>query len=162
MKWKSLDVLINNAGVCFRSVAEQMDAKSELEQMQTNYLGPMMLIRKVLPTMRENGRGKIINVSSAAGLLGMPTMGSYSASKHALEGASESLWHELRPFGINVTVVRTSKSILAEKVSGPFSDFYYYMAKFISMLMGRSDSTSASIAIRIREIIKTSYTLKII
>ncbi len=169
LKWKGIDILINNAGICFRSVTEHMDSIAELEQMQTNYLGPMTLIRFVLPSMRENGRGKIINISSASGLIGMPTMGSYSASKHALEGASEALWHELKPFGIDVSIVRpgfinsdghkrtlhTSKGNLAALVDGPFADCYLSMVGFISYLMARSSSTPKSIAEKIQQIIKT-------
>ncbi|MCB0321357.1 MAG: SDR family NAD(P)-dependent oxidoreductase, partial [Bdellovibrionales bacterium] len=90
-----VDVLINNAGISFRSAVEQMNRDEEALQMQTNYFGPMTLIRSLLPYMREHGQGKIINISSVAGMMAMPTMGSYSASKFALEGASEALWYEL-------------------------------------------------------------------
>ena len=104
--WKGIDVLINNAAVSYRSVVEHMDKESEIHQINTNYLGPMALIRLVLPMMREKGHGLIINVSSVSGMLAMPTMASYSASKHALEGASEALWYEMKPFGINVSLIQ--------------------------------------------------------
>lgn len=168
-KWGKIDVLINNAGVCYRSVVEQMDLESEEIQMKTNYLGPMALIRQVVSVMRENGRGKIINVSSVSGVMGMPTMGSYSASKHAIEGASESLWYELKPFGINVSVVRPgfinneghahvaagNKAKIAEQLSGPYADFYVFMKPFVSTLMRISPQTSNAIADKIMKVVKT-------
>lgn len=177
-KWGSVDVLINNAGICYRSVTEQMDFDSEMLQMKTNFLGPMAIIRTVIPVMRENGRGKIINVSSVSGVLGMPTMGSYSASKHALEGASESLWYELKPFGINVTLVRpgfinseghthvcvSKKAQLAEKLKGPYHDFYSFMRPFVARLMKLSRSTSEDIANEIIKVIQTqnpSYSVNV-
>lgn len=167
-KWGSIDILINNAGVCYRTVTEQMDFNSEMIQMQTNYLGPMALIRHVIPVMRENGRGKIINISSVSGMLGMPTMGSYSASKHALEGASESLWYELKPFGISVSLVRpgfinsdghrhilvSHKAKLAEKLRGPYADFYSFMRPFVGRLMNLSMSTSENVAKHVIHLIK--------
>ena len=167
--WGSIDVLINNAGISFRTVTEHMDAESERLQMQTNYLGPMAIIRATIPAMRESGRGKIINVSSVSGILGMPTMGSYSASKHALEGASESLWFEMKPLGISVSVLRPGfinssghqhvvvarKAQIAEKYKGPYADFYSFMRPFVSMLMNFSPATSESLAKEILKIIKT-------
>ena len=105
-EWGAVNILINNAGISYRAVIEHMDDESEFNQMNTNYLGPMALTRLVLPGMRRRGRGKIINISSVSGMLAMPTMGSYSASKYALEGASESLWYELKPLGIRVSLVQ--------------------------------------------------------
>lgn len=167
-RWGRLDVLINNAGICFRTVVEQMDRESEMDQLQVNYLGPMTLSRLVIPFMRERGRGKIINVSSVSGILGMPTMASYSASKHALEGASESLWYELKPMGINVCVVRPGfinsdgythvklapKGSLSEKLNGPYADFYQFMSPFVSRLMRSSMDTSESVANKILQMIQ--------
>ncbi len=105
-RWGGVDVLVNNAGLSFRSVLEHMTEADLLQQMATNYLGPMELTRLVLPHMRRQHFGKIVNVSSVGGMTAMPTMSAYSASKFALEGASESLWYEVRPFGIFVTLVR--------------------------------------------------------
>lgn len=90
-KWGGVNVLINCAGISHRSVMEHMSEEDEHRQMETNYFGPIALIRAVFPFMREQGRGKIINVSSVSGILAMPTMASYTASKYALEGASEAL-----------------------------------------------------------------------
>lgn len=166
LKWDGVNVLINNAGVSYRAVVEHMSAVEEQHQFDTNYFGPVGLIRAVLPFMRKKGRGKIINVSSLSGMLAMPTMGSYSASKYALEGISESLWYEVRPLGINVSLIQPgfvrSKSFLNVRystTSGPehggeglYADYYRYMTPFIERLMGLSLTTPADVA---RRILKT-------
>lgn len=167
--WKSIDILINNAAVSYRSVVEHMDEESEMHQLNTNYLGPMSLIRLVLPSMREKGRGKIINISSVSGMMAMPTMASYSASKHALEGASEALWYEMKPFGINVSLVQpgfiqsdsyqkvyfSKKAQLSEALDGPYADFYKHITPFIENIMKKSRSTPEKIARKILKIVKT-------
>jgi len=73
--WGGIDILVNNAGISFRSVTEHMGEEDELQQLRTNYVGPMELIRLVLPKMREKRWGRIINVSSVGGMMAMPTMG---------------------------------------------------------------------------------------
>lgn len=167
--WGGVDILINNAGISYRSVIEHMTAKDELLQMETNYLGPMGLIRRVLPHMRETGRGKIINISSVSGMLAMPTMSSYSASKYALEGASEALWYEMRPFGVQISLVQpgfihsnsfrnvyhTELSDPARNWSGPYADFYQNMSPFVERMMGLSLTTSEKIAKIILKTMKT-------
>ena len=168
-KWGGVNILINNAGISFRSVLEHMNEEEELMQLDVNYLAPMALARLVLPRMRSVGRGKIINVSSVSGMLAMPTMASYSASKHALEGASESLWHEVRPFGIDVSLIQPgfvrSKSFervhLSERSKeslrsrGTYSDYYSNMTPFIERLMGLSLTTPEMIARKILRVIRT-------
>ncbi|HWU42151.1 MAG TPA: SDR family oxidoreductase, partial [Bdellovibrio sp.] len=154
-RWGGVDVLINNAGISYRAVVEHMTTNDELLQMKTNYLGPMGLIRLVLPHMRSTGKGKIINVSSVSGMLAMPTMASYSASKFALEGACEALWYEMRPFGVKVCLVQpgfvhsssfhnvyhTQQSEPARNWSGPYSNFYKNMTPFIEKMMNLSPTT---------------------
>jgi short-subunit dehydrogenase len=105
-RWGGVDVLVNNAGISYRAVAEHVTEGERLEQLDSNFLGPMELIKLVLPHMREQRFGRIINVSSVGGMTAMPTMSIYSASKFALEGASESLWYEMRPFNVHVSLVR--------------------------------------------------------
>jgi short-subunit dehydrogenase len=85
---------------------EHADIDERHAQHEVNYHGPMELVRLVLPTMREKRRGRIINVSSVSGMVAMPTMASYAASKFALEGATEALWYEVRPFKIRVSLVQ--------------------------------------------------------
>ncbi len=162
-KWGSVDVLINNAAVCYRGVVEHMDSNTELLQIKTNYLGPMALIRAVLPIMREQRNGHIINVSSVSGIMGMPTMGSYSASKHALEGATEALWYEARPFGIRVNLIElgfikseaykkvlmTPKANISSLLKGPHSEYYQSMVPFIEKLMRYSTTSSHRVAKKI-------------
>lgn len=163
--WGGIDILINNAGVMYRSVVEHMSEQDEQRQMATNYFGPMGLIRLVLPYMRAAGRGKIINISSVSGMLAMPTMASYSASKHALEGASEALWYETKPFGIDVSLIQPGfihsnsfrnvyKTALYEADKNNeaiYSDFYLNMESFIEKLMFLSPTTPEKIA---RDVLK--------
>ncbi len=165
--WGGVNILVNNAGISYRAVVEHMSEPEELHQFQANYFGPLGLIRLVLPYMRKLGRGKIINVSSVSGMLAMPTMGSYSASKHALEGLSEALWYEVRPLGINVSLIQPgfvrSKSFLKvhysersgpdNDVEGLYADYYQHMTPFIERLMGLSLTTPEHVAKRILKVI---------
>jgi short-subunit dehydrogenase len=167
--WRGIDVLINNAGISYRSVAEHMDEDSELLQLKTNYLGPMAITRSILPTMREKGRGKIVNISSVSGLVAMPTMGSYSASKAALEAASEALWYEMKPFGVNVSIIQpgfvhsdsyrnvyfSKKANLSKVLNGPYSIYYRSLTPFIEKLMSYSRVTPDKIAARILSVIES-------
>jgi NAD(P)-dependent dehydrogenase (short-subunit alcohol dehydrogenase family) len=168
-KWRRIDALINNAGISYRSVVEHMDDASELKQLEVNYLGPMALIRLVFPPMREQGQGKIINVSSVSGLMAMPTMASYSASKHALEGASEALWYEAKPFGISVTILQlgfiksksfenvyySKKAEISSHLEGPFADYYEHMGPFIARLMKLSRTRPEDVALRIYRLLRS-------
>lgn len=171
LTWGHIDVLINNAGVCYRSVVEHMDIESEYRQLKTNYLGPMSLVRSVLPMMRERKKGHIINVSSVSGMVSMPTMASYSASKHALEGASEALWYEARPYGIKVTLIQpgfinsdsfkhvvfSRKANLSSKLQGPHSEYYDTMGPFIERLMHWTRSTPERVADKIIQVIEMKH-----
>lgn len=163
-----VDVVVNNAAVCFRGVVEHMDSEGELLQLKTNYLGPMALIRSVLPIMREQRSGQIINISSVSGILAMPTMGSYSASKHALQGATEALWYETQPFGINVNLIElgfvnsesfnnvllSNKARLSTIINGPHSEYYTSMTPFIERLMKLSFTSPTQIALKILKTIQ--------
>lgn len=168
-RWGRVDVLVNNAGISYRSVVEHMTKEDEELQMATNYFGPMELIKLVLPSMRQAGRGKIINISSVSGMLAMPTMASYSASKYALEGASEALWYELRPFGIDVSMIQpgfinsnsfhkvrySDAAKYSEDGDEAYSEFYRNMKPFVAKLMGHSQTTPASIAYLVVDVIRT-------
>lgn len=167
-KWGRIDILINNAGICFRGVVEHMDPESEMIQLKTNYLGPMNLVRSVLPIMREQRGGKIINISSVSGMISMPTMASYSASKQALEGATESLWYEAQPYGIKVCLVEpgfvrsdsfrhvviSKKAELSQKLKGPHSEYYNSITPLIETMMHLSGATPEKIAKRIERIMR--------
>ena len=101
-----IDVLVNNAGF---SVAPAGDEESSIDQARavfdTNFFGIVRMTRAVVPHMRRQGRGRIINIGSVLGFLPAPYMAIYAATKHAVEGYSESLDHELRTRGIHVSVV---------------------------------------------------------
>jgi short-subunit dehydrogenase len=167
--WTAVNILINNAGISYRAVLEHMTEADEFHQMSTNYLGPVSLIRQVMPAMRELGRGKIINISSVSGMLAMPTMASYSASKYALEGMSEALWYEAKPLGINVSLIQpgfirsnsfknvyyTEKS-KPEAVAGKiYGDYYENMTPFVERLMSLSLTSPESLAKLILKVIQT-------
>ena len=100
-----LDVLVNNAGYSITGAAEETSLEEAKAQFETNFFGSVRMVNAVLPGMRARGAGKIINISSLAGNTAIPFSAFYSASKFAVEGYSESLWYEVRPFGISVSLV---------------------------------------------------------
>lgn len=101
----AIDVLVNNAGYGYQSTVEEGDEKEIRAQFDANVFGLFALTRAVLPVMRAQKRGHVINITSVAGLVGFPGSGYYSASKHAIEGWSDALLAEAGPLGIKVTCV---------------------------------------------------------
>ena len=101
----SIDVLINNAGYGLFGSVEETTEKQAREQMETNFFGLLWLTQAVLPVMRAQGHGHIIQLSSVVGLITFPVLGLYNASKFAVEGLSETLAAEVKGFGIHVTLV---------------------------------------------------------
>jgi NAD(P)-dependent dehydrogenase (short-subunit alcohol dehydrogenase family) len=100
-----LDVLVNNAGFAVAGFAEDIKLEELRRQFDTNFFGAVAMTKAVLPTMRRQRSGHIIMLSSIGGLHGAVTVSSYSASKHALEGWSESLRMEVNALGIKVVLV---------------------------------------------------------
>jgi NAD(P)-dependent dehydrogenase (short-subunit alcohol dehydrogenase family) len=100
-----IDVLVNNAGVGIAGAAEESSIEQARALFETNVFGSIRMTRAVLPHMREQGGGRIINVSSVLGLVPAPFMALYAATKHAIEGYSESLDHEVREHGVRVLLV---------------------------------------------------------
>lgn len=100
-----IDVLINNAGMHTGGPVETLPAEYIKLQMDTNFLGMVHLTREVLPHMRNQGGGRIINVSSIGGLMGLPFQAFYSAAKFAIEGFSEALRMEVNQFNIQVVLI---------------------------------------------------------
>jgi len=101
-----IDVLVNNAGFSVAPAgAEEISLDQARSIFDTNFFGTVRMTRAVVPYMRNQGSGRIINIGSVLGFLPAPYMALYSASKHAVEGFSESLDHELRTRGIRVSVI---------------------------------------------------------
>ncbi len=104
----SIDVLVNNAGISYFSGVEESDDGDVRRLFEINFFGLMRMTDAVLPHMREQGSGTIVNMASIAGLNGFASVGYYSASKFAVEGISEALAQEVQPFGLRVLVVEPS------------------------------------------------------
>jgi NAD(P)-dependent dehydrogenase (short-subunit alcohol dehydrogenase family) len=104
-KFGAIDVLVNNAGYGYQSAIEDGEEQKIRAQFDANVFGLFALTRAVMPTMREARAGYIMNITSVAGYVGFPGSGYYAASKHAVEGFSDSLAAEVRPLGIHVTCV---------------------------------------------------------
>jgi NAD(P)-dependent dehydrogenase (short-subunit alcohol dehydrogenase family) len=100
-----IDVLINNAGVNLVGAVEETSISQAQALFDTNVIGVLRMIQAVLPDMRRQGAGLIVNISSILGLIPAPYMGVYASTKHAIEGLSESLDHEVRAFGIRVVLI---------------------------------------------------------
>jgi NAD(P)-dependent dehydrogenase (short-subunit alcohol dehydrogenase family) len=100
-----IDLLVNNAGVGVAGAAEESSIEQAHGLFDTNVYGTMRMTGAVLPHMRARGRGRIVNISSVLGFIPAPFMSLYSATKHAIEGYSESLDHELRSLGVRVIIV---------------------------------------------------------
>jgi NAD(P)-dependent dehydrogenase (short-subunit alcohol dehydrogenase family) len=100
-----LDVLVNNAGVLRSGAWEDLDEAAAREVMETNFFGPMLLTRAVLPQMRAQRGGYVIMISSLSGIAGLPGDVAYTASKFALEGATEALRHEVDRWNIKLALV---------------------------------------------------------
>jgi NAD(P)-dependent dehydrogenase (short-subunit alcohol dehydrogenase family) len=101
----SLDVVVNNAGYGLFGMLEEITEEQARQQMETNLFGALWVTQAVLPTMREQGSGHIIQVSSIGGVHAFPGLGLYHASKWALEAFSQSLAREVASMGIHVTLV---------------------------------------------------------
>lgn len=101
----SVDVLVNNAGFALGGFSEDLSIEEYRQQFETNFFGVIAVTHAVLPFMRARKQGRIINMSSISGRMGFPGLSAYVSSKHALEGYSESLRLELKPFGIDVSLI---------------------------------------------------------
>jgi NAD(P)-dependent dehydrogenase (short-subunit alcohol dehydrogenase family) len=100
-----IDVVMNNAGFAIIGSLEDTTIEEVKSQLETNFFGSLRVCRAVLPVMRRQSSGHIINISSIGGLISLPFQSAYSASKFALEGAMEALRMEVRPFGIQVVLI---------------------------------------------------------
>ena len=137
-----IDVLVNNAGVGLSGAIEDFPEDQARASLETNFWGPVRMIRLVLPTMRAQGNGVIVNISSITGRLpSFPCYGFYAAGKHALGAMSESLAAEVAPFGIRVLCVEPGYYLtnLTDTVdtldaqldpSSPYADLSHFMLDF--------------------------------
>ena len=107
-RFGGIDVLVNNAGIGYFAAIEEGEADEVRKMFDVNVFGLTAMVQAVLPGMRRGRCGCIVNLSSLAGLRGMPALGQYNASKFAVEGLSEALRREVEPLGIHVMVVNPS------------------------------------------------------
>ena len=107
-RFGGIDVLVNNAGIGYFAAIEEGEADEVRKMFDVNVFGLTAMVQAVLPGMRRRRCGCIVNLSSLAGLRGMPALGQYNASKFAVEGLSEALRREVEPLGIHVMVVNPS------------------------------------------------------
>lgn len=101
----NIDVLINNAGIMYLGITEAFSVEQAKFRMETNYFGAIRVMQAILPSMRKAGSGLIINISSLVGRMSPPFFGTYTATKHALEGYSQALRYEVSPFGVDIVLV---------------------------------------------------------
>ncbi len=116
-----IDVLVNNAGRGMVGAAEMVDDSTLRDLMELHLIGPAALVRAVLPSMRVQGSGTIVQMSSQGGRMSFPGVGAYSASKFALEGWSEALAGEVAQFGVRVMIVEPSRFRTAFNTPGVLS-----------------------------------------
>jgi NAD(P)-dependent dehydrogenase (short-subunit alcohol dehydrogenase family) len=107
-RFGAIDVLVNNAGIGYFAAIEEGEEAEVRKMFDVNVFGMTAMIQAVLPGMRKRHKGCIVNVSSLAGLRGMPALGQYNATKFAVEGLSQALRLEVEPLGIQVMVVEPS------------------------------------------------------
>ncbi|MFG2135065.1 oxidoreductase [Streptomyces sp. NPDC048751] len=112
-----IDVLVNNAGVGSTGAAEERSVAQDQRVFNVNVFGTMRMTKAVLPHMRAQGRGRVINISSIFGFIPAPYMAVYAASKHAIEGYSESLDHEVREHGVRALLVEPANTQTAFDVN---------------------------------------------
>lgn len=144
-----VDLLINNAGYANGGFVEEIPVEGYRKQFETNLFGAISITQLVLPYMREQQSGKIINISSISGQVGFPGLSPYVSSKHALEGWSESLRLEVKPFGIDVALVEPGSyntniwevgKQLATNQSDTTSPYKEYMDKIQKHINSGSDT----------------------
>ncbi|MEO8245445.1 MAG: oxidoreductase [bacterium] len=117
-----IDLLVNNAGYALSGAAEESSIGQVQALFDTNFLGVVRVTNAILPIMRQQGRGRILNIGSVVGLIPGPFGAYYAASKHAIEGYSESLDHEVRPFGIRVSVMEPWATKTSIETNSPKGD----------------------------------------
>jgi len=134
-----IDVLVNNAGYSLGGALEDLSMEEIKSQYETNLFGLIRVIQAVLPTMRKQRSGRILNISSGTGIFGFPGISAYVSTKFAVEGLSESIAHELEPFGIKVILIEPgfiktnfeNAMVVAKKTQDPASPYSELMQKLM-------------------------------
>ena len=151
---KRIDILVNNAGYGLFGALEDLSIEEIKAQFETNFFGVVRVTQAVLPTMRnQKGGGTIVNISSVGGQMSAPILSAYNSTKFALEGLSESISHELGPFGIRVIIIEPgfiktnimNSSISAKKASGKNSPYYsttQRIEKYFKSMMDNPESST--------------------
>lgn len=163
-KEKFIDVLINNAGVGITGPMEEIDLDEVRKNFSTNCFGPLLMAQAVLPQMRVQKRGLIINITSIAGAMGLPFRGVYSASKSALSIFSESLRMEVKSFGIEVCTLAPgdyATDIASRRYHAPIVENSPYKKAYQSSLASMNShvdngNSPLEIALEIEKIITNS------
>lgn len=129
-----LDILINNAGYLLSGLSEETSINLGKQQFETNFWGTVKLTNELLPHFRRQRKGKIITIGSMLGLISLPNVAYYAASKHALEGYFKSLRFELNQFNISVSMIepmtfKTNIGSSATVATGTISDYELYRGK---------------------------------
>ncbi len=149
-----LDVLINNAGVGITGPIEETPIAEVHKTFDTNYYGPLRMLQVVLPHMRKQGAGLIINITSIAGYMGLPYRGIYSASKAALEITTEALRMETKAFGVTITNLAPgdfATNIAAGRYHAPVSGQSAYHSYEKTLKMINDDVDAAEDPIKVAE-----------
>jgi short-subunit dehydrogenase len=150
---KRIDVLINNAGYGLVGFFEDLALDEIKKQFETNFFGVLNITKKIVPIMRVQKSGTIINISSGAGQVGFPGISAYVSTKFAIEGFSESLMYELFPFGIKVIIIEPgviktnffrncTVSERAKKMSSPYFQSLDKIQKNIELMQEHATSPS--------------------
>lgn len=164
----AIDILVNNAGYGSYGAVEDVPIDEARRQFEVNVFGLIRLTQLVLPGMRENGYGKIVNISSMAGKIYTPFGGWYHATKHALEGISDCLRIETRPFGIDVIIIEpgaietpwgaiAAENLLKTSLNGAYADKADRSADGLKSLYASGKITKPSV---IADVIVKAVTVK--
>lgn len=160
-----IDVLVNNAGYAMGGAFEDLTEEDIRAQLETNFFGVQNLVREVLPLMRAQKSGTIINISSIAGLYALPGLGAYNASKWALEGFSESLYYEVKPFGIRVCMIEPGSyrtkiffenrrvAVRASDPNSPYFSFTEKLKTYVDETIARDRKDPEEIAVLVEKLI---------
>jgi NAD(P)-dependent dehydrogenase (short-subunit alcohol dehydrogenase family) len=149
---QKIDVLVNNAGYGLFGALEDLSIVEIKAQFETNFFGVIRVTQQVIPVMRKQKSGTIVNISSVGGRMGIPGLSAYHSTKFALEGLSESISYELEPFGIKVVLIepgfiRTNimnSSIIAKKAQDSKSPYFSLTQQLEKSFKAAMENTSAS------------------